>query len=54
VTVFAGCVESTVVIVTLNPSACSCELAVLIGWPITLGTDTGVGPFETLMRTGEP
>src|SRR5262245_53365367 len=53
-TVFAGSLESTNVDVTWKPRPCSCELAVSNGCPRTSGTDTGCGPFETLMRTFVP
>ena len=38
----------------MNPTAWSSELAWSIGSPITEGTDTGCGPFETLSRTLPP
>src|SRR5665647_186141 len=39
---------------TLKPCAWRSELAVAIGSPTTLGTDTGVGPFDTLKCTTDP
>src|SRR5580765_4399681 len=48
ITLFAGSFESTNVGLTLKPSARSTDVAVASGWPTTVGTETGVGPFDTL------
>src|SRR5207244_5786993 len=53
-TVSAGWSFSTSFRATAKPWACSRELAVAKLSPITEGTATGCGPFETLMRTTLP
>ena len=50
-TVFAGWFESTKLVLTWNPRACSSELAWSIGSLMTEATETGCGPFDTLIRT---
>src|SRR6266581_433858 len=53
-TVFWGWSDSAYVGSTLNPRALSVEVACAIGSPMTFGTATGVGPFDTLIRTFVP
>src|SRR5215471_3624575 len=53
-TVFAGWLFETNCDCTLKPAAWSCELAWSRATPITYGTETGCGPFETLKCTSLP
>ena len=49
--VSCGWFESTSVRPTTKPASCSCPAACSNVWPETLGTPTGFGPRDTLIRT---
>ena len=50
----SGALLSTFARLTPKPALCSCALALVNVRPTTYGTETGVGPLETLIRTREP